>query len=141
MYGRWGSTGTVCRTSKNCFQGYDGVRIFFRQNIVNSGLTGELPVEKVRQMIDQQRFDLTFILQPQHGSQGLAISHSNMTRRGNGLGTTMRYSYGIFFMANRLPPDMRSFRSFSFKVCAYSRTPTCNARDTVFGAPYTSISK
>ena len=47
-----------------CFQGYDGVRIFFRQNIVNSGLTGELPVEKVRQMIDQQRFDLTFILQP-----------------------------------------------------------------------------
>ena len=59
------STGTVCRTSKDCFQGYDdGVRISFRQNIVNSGLTGELPVEKVCQMIDQQRFDLTFILQP-----------------------------------------------------------------------------
>ena len=46
-----------------CFQGYDGVRIFFWQNIVNSGLTGELPVGKVCQMIDQQRFDLSFILQ------------------------------------------------------------------------------
>ena len=47
-----------------CFQGYDGVRIFFRQNIVNIGLTGELLMGIVRQMIDQQRFYLTFILQP-----------------------------------------------------------------------------
>ena len=47
-----------------CFQGYDGGRIFFMQNIVNSGLTGELLVGIVRQMIDQQRFYLTSILQP-----------------------------------------------------------------------------
>ena len=28
-------------------------------------------------------------------------------------------------MANRLPPDIRSFRTFSFMACAFSRTPTC----------------
>ena len=110
---------------KKLFPGLWRGKDFFGQNIVNSGLTGELPVGKVCQMIDQQRFDLTFNYSTQHGSQGLAVCHSNMTRRGNGLGTTMRYSRGIFLMANRLPPDIRSFRSFSFMACAFSRTPTC----------------
>ena len=53
------------------------VRVFFRQNIVNSRLTGELYVGTVRQKIEQ-RFDLTFKLHPQHGSKSLAISHTSI---------------------------------------------------------------
>ena len=38
LYGRWGSTGTVCRTTKNCFQGYDGVGIFLGKMLLTVDL-------------------------------------------------------------------------------------------------------
>ena len=100
---------------------------FWKQNTVDSGLTGELPVRS-----ENWAATLWFKFYTTTPNMVFRVSPYPTVAWREGersLGTTMRYTWGIVIMANQFPPDMRSIRSFSLTACAFSSTPTCKRED------------
>ena len=133
------STATICTYFEKLFPRLWRCKSFFVSKIP---LTVDLLANFLwGQKLSCNAFILLLHYNTQHGFKGLAISYACMARKGKGLGTTMRYTWGIVFMANQFPRGMRSIRSFSLTACALSSKPTFKRADSFWCPIHVGIRK